>query len=552
MGSQIPIADWRTLAESKRSSVFAKIPKEWLLPSSQTARYTETSSLSVLDVPRTCGILTETELEITENYDATDLVNLMAEGKLKSVRVVTAFCKRAAVAQQCVSCLTEIMFDEAMARARECDEYLEREGKVLGPLHGLPISLKDSFNVKGVQATLGYTSFITNPPSATNSVLVDVLYSLGAVFYCKTNLPQTMMTADSHNNIFGRTLNPHNLSLTAGGSTGGEGALLAMKGSVMGVATDVAGSNRIPSICCGGSSFKPTAGRVPFAGGVAVGRLGTPSPIPVVIGPCGRSVRDHKLFMNSVIAAQPWLLDENTLHIPWRTLDAPPNKPLRFGLIRGCKQRPLHPPIARALHNTATQLKTHGHTIVPLDDGDKIPSIYSTALLAWKFFKLDPQKTPFKYIQASGEPPIPSLQTCTFSELKDWSATLDELWDMNVAKAKICHAYHSLMREERLDAIVLPGYQATAPRHDSFGVPIYTVLANLLNYPSGVLTVGRARRCEDREFAREGVGLEPPYEPEICEGLPTAVQVMGKNMMDEELMEILSVVEGLVGGRDGK
>jgi amidase len=142
MASVPPIADWQALAKSKRESVFAKIPKDWLLPTSQTSQYTESSSISVLDVPRTCGILTDKELDLTENYDATDLVKMMAEKQVKSVEVVTAFCKRAAVAQQCVNCLTEIMFDEAIARARECDEYLEKNGKVLGPLHGLPISLK--------------------------------------------------------------------------------------------------------------------------------------------------------------------------------------------------------------------------------------------------------------------------------------------------------------------------------------------------------------------------------------------------------------------------
>jgi amidase len=142
MASTPSIPDWRTLAASKRESVFAKIPKDWLLSPSQTSQYIETSTISVLDVPRTCGILTEKDLEITEKYDATDLVKMIAEGQLTSTEVVTAFCKRAAVAQQCVSCLTEIMFEEAIARAKECDEFLKREGKVMGPLHGLPISLK--------------------------------------------------------------------------------------------------------------------------------------------------------------------------------------------------------------------------------------------------------------------------------------------------------------------------------------------------------------------------------------------------------------------------
>ncbi|KAI4620720.1 uncharacterized protein J4E87_007048 [Alternaria ethzedia] len=545
------IPDWRTLAASKREFVYAKIPKDWRLPSSQTSQYTEDSSISVLDVPRTCGILTEKELDITENYDATDLVKMMAEGQLTSTEVVTAFCKRAAVAQQCVSCLTEIMFEEALARARECDDFLKNEGRVMGPLHGLPISLKDSFNIRGVQATLGYISFLTHPPSASNSSLITLLHTLGAVFYVKTNLPQTMMTADSHNNIFGRTLNPLKLSHTAGGSTGGEGALLAMKGSVLGVATDVAGSNRIPAICCGGSSLKPTAGRVPFAGGVAVGRLGSPGSVPVVIGPCGRSVRDYALFMRSVGDAKPWLYDENSLNVPWRRVQ-PSSKPLRFGLVRGCKERPLHPPIARALHTTAMKLKAQGHEIVLLDD--KIPELYQTALLAWKFFMLDPKKTPLQYIKQGGEPPVPSLSTCSFPELKDWVPTLDELWDLNVQKAGVVKKWHALMvgavgqeqEEKGLDAVLMPGYQGVAPKHDTYGLPIYTVVVNLLNWPSGVLAAGKAEKGADKEFLKEGVAFEPPYDADECEGLPTHVQVVGKSMMDEELVEVLKVVEGVL------
>jgi len=505
MDSAQPTADWKELAKSKRESVAALIPKDWILPAALTSQYTETSTLNVLDVPRTCGLMTEQELRITEDYDATALVQLMSSGKLKSIDVVTAFCKRAAIAQQCVSCLTEIMFDEALIRARECDAYLAKEGNPIGPLHGLPISLKDSFNVKGKQATIGYVSFIARPPATSNSALVDILHQAGAVFHVKTNLPQTMMTADSHNNIFGRTLNPHNLSLTAGGSTGGEGALVAMKGSALGVTTDIAGSNRIPTLCCGGSSLKPTASRVPFAGGVAVGRIGSPSPILPVIGPCGRSVRDYALFMKSVLDQQPWRVDEHALNVPWRTAQ-PCSKPLRFGLIRGCRERPVHPPIARALHDTATALKNAGHHILLLDD--MIPPLYTTALLAYKFFMLDSTGVPMQHVRASGEPPVPSLATAGFPELKGWTPSLDALWDMTVQRAEVVKRWHGVFVGEGLDAVVMPGFQGTAPRHDTYGVPVYTVALNLLNYPAGVVTVGRADGEKDQEFGGEG-----RYEP---------------------------------------
>jgi amidase len=307
---------------------------------------------------------------------------------------------------------------------------------------------------------------------------VQILYDAGAIFYCKTNLPQTMMTADSHNNIFGRTLNPSNLSLTAGGSTGGEGALLKMRGSVLGVTTDVAGSTRIPAVCSGITSFKPTAGRVPFAGNVPPGRLGGPSPILPVIGPMTHSVRDCDLFLKTVLETRPWLVDENVLNVPWRRVQ-PSQSKLRFGLIRGHPKRPLHPPVARTLHSTAEKLKEHGHEIVLLDD--KIPDLWESAILAWKFFMLDPKKTPFQYVNNSGEPLIPSIATAVFPELKGWQASLDELWDMNVQRAKILRGYHDLYVGEKLDAVLTVGYNATAVPHDTYGVPPYTVLQNLIN-----------------------------------------------------------------------
>lgn len=287
-----------------------------------------------------------------------------------------------------------------------------------------------------------------------------------------------MMTADSHNNVFGRTLNPNNLSLTSGGSTGGEGSLIAMRGSILGLATDVAGSNRIPALCNGVKSFKPSAGRVPFGGGAPPGRLGSPSSIVPVIGPMGWSVRDLELVMQTICDSDAWRFDENVLNIPWRRIQ-PTTRPLRFGLIRGHPKRPLHPPIARALHSAATKLKEKGHQVVLLDD--KIPDLWESAILAWKFFLLDPKKTPVQHITASGEPWVPSIATCRFEELNGWEPSLDELWDMNLERAKIVKRYHDLIVENELDAVLMTGYNACAPPHDTYGVTIYTVLQNLLN-----------------------------------------------------------------------
>ena len=118
---------------------------------------------------------------------------------------------------------------------------MARTGKPVGPLHGLPISLKDNFNLAGLDSTVGFVSHIGDP-AAHDATLAQLLADAGAVFYVKTNVPTAMMIAESVNNVFGRTVNPLNRRLTSGGSSGGESALIAFKGSPWGVGTDIGGS----------------------------------------------------------------------------------------------------------------------------------------------------------------------------------------------------------------------------------------------------------------------------------------------------------------------
>ncbi|KAF2274216.1 amidase [Westerdykella ornata] len=556
---------WLNQASTKRGETLNKIPASWHLPEGSTSHITEDSTDSVLYIPAASGILTERELQITERHDATNLVTMMRSRVYTCEEVVTAFCKRAAIAHQVVNCLTEIMFEEAIEKAKVCDEMVE-SGAELGPLHGLPISLKDSFNVKGVQTTIGYISFLSHPPAASNSHLVDILIANGAIPFCKTNLPQTMMSADTHNNVFGRTLNPNNPSLTAGGSSGGEGALLKMRGSVLGVATDIAGSNRIPALCNGVKSFKPTASRIPFGNKVPPGRLGSPSSILPVIGPMGHSVRDLELFMRSVIDTRPWIWDENVLDVPWRRVHAlGSHAKLRFGVMGSDPQRPLHPPVARTMYTALEVLKAADHEIIEITG---YPSLWSTAVLAWKYFLLDPERTPAKHVHAGAEPWVPSIAVTKFPELEGWEPSIEGLFQMNVARAKVLKFYHDVFVKEALDAIVMPGYQATAVPHDTYGVPIYTVLQNLLNvghqvprsksclvgekrlterqYPSGILPFLRAEQRLDEAYVQTTLTYEPPYDAQRIEGAPCAIQVMGRPMRDEELIEVMKVVERLL------
>lgn len=207
------------------------IPKQYHLPES----FAEDPPTDVTNVPRTCGIMSEDEIDITENYDATSLAQAIASKKLTAISVVTAFAKRAAIAQQLTCCLTQFFMDEAIERAKYLDDYLTKHGKPIGPLHGLPVSIKEHMAIAGHYSSYGYLS--TRTYNKEDSLMISILRDAGAVFYVKTNQPQGIMHLES-DGFMGRVNNPHNINLSAGGSTGGESALIAMCGSVLGMSNE--------------------------------------------------------------------------------------------------------------------------------------------------------------------------------------------------------------------------------------------------------------------------------------------------------------------------
>lgn len=221
MSSGKATQDWQARAEKKRAQCQRLIPGAWKLDPAVTqglAQPLEKSrnNLIDLDIARRSGILTEKEIQITESHDVAQLLKALASGELSALEVTVAFCKRAAIAQQLVrlpthlvqpdsrvcsaeadnliqtSCLTEILFAEAQDRARYLDSLREK-GQLAGPLHGLPISLKDSFQIRGSDAVIGFVAYLDNGPAQEDSCLVEVLLKQGAVLYCKTNVPQTLM-----------------------------------------------------------------------------------------------------------------------------------------------------------------------------------------------------------------------------------------------------------------------------------------------------------------------------------------------------------------------
>lgn len=145
------IPHWKPHVQQKRAAQHTLIPPEWRLPASLLAN-PPTSSLGAI---RASNLLTPDELTWTETTDIRALASLVSSRRVSSEQLTTAFCKRAAIAQQLTKCLTEIFFERALVHARRLDEHLAVTGEVVGPLHGVPVSVKDRFDVEGVDSTVG-------------------------------------------------------------------------------------------------------------------------------------------------------------------------------------------------------------------------------------------------------------------------------------------------------------------------------------------------------------------------------------------------------------
>ncbi|KAI3394262.1 hypothetical protein diail_2965 [Diaporthe ilicicola] len=548
---------WQSRAAEKRARCQSAIPKAWELPPvlvQGLAHPLETSknNLVELAIPRRSGLLTEKELSITEAHDVRSLLKALASGELTSLEVTVAFCKRAAIAQQLTSCLTEMFFDQAQERARHLDS-LRAKGELVGPLHGLPISLKDSFQIRGTDATLGFIAYLDNGPSQENSYMVDTLLSLGAVLYCKTNIPQTLMTADSHNNVFGRALNPWNTSLTAGGSTGGEGALIAFRGSPLGVGTDVAGSIRIPALCCGLYGFRPTTGRTPYGKQAPIANPGLRTILPSA-GPLANDLGALEVFLKSVISTRPALLDSTVLDVPWRNV-GPPKSKLRIGVLAEDPLLPWHPPVKKAVSDIAGLLRAQGHETVSLTAQECLTA--ASYDVATQLFSLD--KTSAEILAKGGEPLVPSLVYIrdAMKEVK-WDRErlpdtrslkdgLERLSFLNVKRYEIQDLWKKTWVGHGLDAVIGPGAQTTAVEHDMYALAPYTCLFSLLDYPACVIPVGRVANPSPAESLTKAPGQTvPPYNPANLEGAPTSIQIIATTMRDEECLEIAKLIDTYV------
>ena len=323
-----------------------------------------------------------------------------------------------------------------------------------------------------------------------NSILVDCLLDAGAVLYCKTNVPQTLMALDSHNNVFGRTINPLNTAVTAGGSSGGEGALLAMRGSVLGVGTDVGGSIRIPAMCDGVFGIKPSWERVPYAGqegGALPGaaKIG----VPASAGPLAHSMRDIDLFFRAVTNQKPWLRDPDVVPLPWTSFNSASStqRKLRIGVVQRDGVIDPHPPIARVMDEVKAKMQKANMEVIEMD----ITPLFSQCQsLANAIFGVEGGNAMFDLLESADEPLSPWLST-----------RLKRKKPMDLVKVQQLHGKREQLRREFLkiwrddggtiDAFVCPVAPHPVPPIDRYNGVSYTSAFVLLDYPAGVIPVRR-------------------------------------------------------------
>ncbi|KAG0695939.1 general amidase [Suillus ampliporus] len=524
---------WTDLVTEKKQRQLKSIPQEWLVTPPPD------STLDVTGFPETNGLLNAREVEIT-NTSVESLLEKLASAEWTAVDVTTAFSKRAVVAHQLVNCLTEIFIDRALARAAELDDYLKKTGKVVGPLHGLPISLKDQLCIKGLETTVGYVSWI-GQYADKNAVLVDVLIECGAVPFVRTNIPQTLMFPESFNNIFGRTTNPYNRSLTSGGSSGGEGALIALKGSPLGVGSDIGGyemyselpflltprdsSVRIPAAFCGLYGLRPSYGRVPYCG--ARNSLEGQDSILSVFGPMTNSVGGVKVFMKAVANAKPWLKDPLAVRKKWdedeyNLADHGSGKDLCFAIMWDDGVVVPHPPIRRSLEITKAALQKAGHKVVdwkPIKHRI-LESVAHTSVRA------KGGKTAYQLWQ------VQKLRQDIRKEYLDhWEATASETGT-----------------GRPVDAIICPAAPFAATPHGKNRYTNYTTVWNALDYPAAIFPVTTVDSTLDGKEPRHDFYDDfdkhiYEYDPEKFKNAPICLQLVGRTLEEEAVIKMTEIVD---------
>ena len=494
---------------------------------------------------------------------ATRLAQAIREREVSATEVAEAHLRRVEAVNSALNAVVYPLAERARAEARKADASLAR-GASVGPLHGVPFTVKEVLDVAGTPSTFGLEAR-ANSLATEDDVYVARLRSAGAIVLGKTNVAQLLLYLETDNPLYGRTNNPWNLARSAGGSTGGEAAIIAAGGSPLGLGTDLGGSLRVPATSCGIASFKPTAGRTPDAGrwSIPIGQQAVASQV----GLLAREVDDLCLGLN-VIAARP---SPDGPPVPLGDPSAVELSRLRVAYCVDDGTFAPAPAIARAVTEAARLLEEQGAKVTawtPPDVGHAVDLFYGILsadggnglVRALRGSKRDPRIADI--VSVAGSPLKVALlrrllgrlgQRRLAAVLRNYGhSDTAHYWDLVEAQLAYRQRFRAALDGDRggpFDAILCPACALPAFVHgatrDLAIAGGYTALYNVLGYPAGVVPFTRVRPGEElgRRPSKDKAEQAAYQTEQGSAGLPVGVQVVARPWQDHVALAAMAAIE---------
>ncbi len=446
---------------------------------------------------------------------AAELARLVRAGDASSVEVVEACLARIEEVNPSINAVVALAPD-ALERARAAD-HAYVHGRHLGPLHGVPFTVKDSLDTAGVVSTAGTVGWRRRVP-ARDATVVARLRAAGGILLGKTNTPEFTWSDETDNDVYGRTSNPYDLERTPGGSSGGPAAVVAAGGAPFDIGSDTGDSIRQPAHVCGIAGIKPTSGRVPRTGHWPDYR-GVLGPL-TQLGPMARRVDDLALVLPLI--AGPDDEDPQVPPAPMPDLGRRDVAGMRVVAFADNGLRPPTPATAAAVEAAIDALADGGAAI-----RREVPPGLDEAWRAWDaLIRADGWAWLQRLIAAAGTPGMGSYDS------RGWLSPATalpgpELTALLERADAIRAAFRRWMAD--VDAIVCPAMPQAAIRHgesnDAWFGDTYSDVHNLTGLPAVVVRGGSTD-----------------------EGLPIGVQLLGRPWREDLAIAAARVVEAASGG----
>lgn len=493
----------------------------------------------------------------TGNLPAREVAALVAHGELSALEATEQSIARIEAVNPKINAVVARRYDEARAEARALDARRAR-GEPLGALAGVPVTVKECLDVAGMPSTFGVLARKDHRASA-DDVHVARLKAAGAIVVAKTNVAQLLGYVESDNPVYGRTSNPWNPARIAGGSSGGEGAIIAASGTALGLGTDIGGSVRYPAAFCGVASMKPTAGRCEDRGRYSfhAGQRAIVSQVGVL----ARNVDDVAAGLEAANGG-PALGD-------WRQVDL---SRLRVGFYLEDGVFPSSPAIRRAVTEAAAALGSAGAKVTPWQP----PETAHAFGLAYRILGADGMQW-FREVLAGG-PAHPSIKLLLTLGGKPRAllgaiaglasalgqASLAQLLPL-LARSSVRDYFGYVEAQENhraqyaaaldqadggpLDLVLGPVCALPAFHHGAskdLGVAgANTIQYNLLGYPAGVVPWTRVHEEEQagRPQSKDVVMQAARNCDAGSAGLPVAVQVAARPWQEHKAFAAMQAIE---------